>query len=1756
MYKQATQQPPPSPISDLFLYVKAGDLYRVQVYLENYRDNLNLADENGDTLITAVLRSEEIKTEQARLALIQLLHSHRVDINMPESKTQMTPLHIAVQKRFHSIVRYLMANEDTIGDSRDALRKQPIHYVVHCDLSSTYSAEEILQDSSPMKLLQAKEDKQIENDVLQDLGKTTSIVLSSLRDNKQFNILRGILHSLHEASWADIFKEDPNVRHALEEVDADITMGKDEKRSMRAKVIAEAYSALVESAEAYFRSGDGWKLFESNDDAQEEAYQGRRKKYVEDLHEHSRKLDGLEYPEAAAVALTTLISKNMTSLSVETIRTAIALGDKGPWGKFKNLVGLRDHKKYFIDVERLMAHPRGILSRGHVMDFESQLFIRGHTYAVFLSRPHVDPVERPDQWTLQEWFTNCIDPTMNFTNTFANLQYVYPGPPEPDEDRYLHALAIVVAMFPSRRQECLESLYAKAGFGGIYEDKYLESLLEYLYTRKDLHWKAVFWCLASVLLRTNEEIRWHTRDAYDDPRLLRCIQLLGQEFTRIPLEEYYDRSKFEIEFMGNEPENLDEFILPGGLYLNRGSYIDVKNDEGEPYLPNELVGVPSYKVKLEGVPSQVPPVPPGFIGPIPPPSFPVYTSGNAVPTPPKVPDRTVVPPSGIPVMEDMVVGGIFAKGVVSNRPPPNTTAVRESPIVAQDLDLRTKDYNKTAVRRNIRTSLTYSFVPRLQSIVTFFDKSRDIDFSKFIQQKRRFSASLENCRDIHDLHRILEIDPKVKFPSHVDLLKYYRKEVPRLWEEHPEYADSVYTIALLSKSNSDIFRVRSAAFDVEDVLQTVLSDREKGAGGVIMIFPPPLYQRIKVGNDVLNQGYNAASANNIGPCYLERFKLGDLVFDPARGPIIPVANRFGFVSDIDGLAEVLLLIICLYLCGFSTSFKQGADTLTKRIFDACRNQLNMWTPTVPIIQQLPTDIQAILAFFCDAVFGVNPRRLGQPYLFNTCPEYLKDVITSSQTSPSMCFRYVFAAYGVHPVAIDVLMKVVGSYREAKTKYDKDVYIANEFIETFYAVSYAHLLGLHYGGRTQSLPPPNDTFEGDEQDDEQQLGPPPFGLYDQIIGDDDAYNFFFVPTGNALKNSEVLELMNRPSRLDCAINALAAEIAQRFHNLARGARYVQNMLASGQPLDFVYPCAIGPMLTQIKECENLVGHLEREWGVYKTQSKLLYDRFKSLISQSHGISADIETYYENRLQTILKAPDDRGRDVMVRGAMKDSAPLRLNRALEDLTKKDGGLLYRMLERLRQNISCKAGLDWLSGKAQYFTIFPPYIDDMHSISFLKRPYNYQTPLAYGFKKGEYSTDIIVPGSRVLALLKEDVIDDISAGYPSDRARRKIADKIVIQYLRHLLRHAIFRVVTRRYGMDDPKKKEAFPRLEDLEFYPKLKVDYKELQFLYSPYYQLDNTQKISYKLPWDYYSTAQDWEYRLPHYVMENSSVISLINRLRQFVAEKDDQECTVIHHLIETGNYHVLSVFQNRHVQPLGIQNMLDFAKARYNLHRSISRVHTPHLMELTILQMVEPLFRETCLTVSTEEFGFANLNDLQALYTVFGSQVVKLIEEPMTGFSQAQFFEEDESFQGVDSVLDTYYETSSPSCVLRGNSPFYEGVKSLIRKFLRKFWKPAFLTLAKLRMKTEATLKGIEKDFVRIVLGPPSDTSIDLLMEDVRLKLMPSSEVAAETHDHILRYAKSLAMRVMFDLRSIATNLMRLYINTAIQKKITMVIVR
>jgi hypothetical protein len=181
-------------ISKLFILVEQGNIAEVKKYILSTRVKLN-AKFNDETILHKVLMIDDIKmSESKKLNFIDYLVSNGAFINS-YNKFNVTPLHLAVQKKYKSIVKYFIEKKANIN----ALTNEnltPLHYATLVNIDNCPN-DNMAQDIIPDPI-----SKNI------NYNEITQILVKAFMDNDTVDICDNKIIKYDE-NGVPFFKEDP-----------------------------------------------------------------------------------------------------------------------------------------------------------------------------------------------------------------------------------------------------------------------------------------------------------------------------------------------------------------------------------------------------------------------------------------------------------------------------------------------------------------------------------------------------------------------------------------------------------------------------------------------------------------------------------------------------------------------------------------------------------------------------------------------------------------------------------------------------------------------------------------------------------------------------------------------------------------------------------------------------------------------------------------------------------------------------------------------------------------------------------------------------------------------------------------------------------------------------------------------------------------------------------------------------------------------------------------------------------------------------------------------------------------------------------------------------------------------------------------------------------------------------------------------------------------------------------------------------------
>jgi ankyrin repeat protein len=172
-------------LAQLFILIEQGNIAEVKKYILTTRAKLN-AIYNDESVLHKVLMIDDTKmSESKKLDFIIYLVSNGALINA-YNKYNITPLHLAVQKKYLSIVKYFIQKNANINSVTNE-NLTPLHYATLVNIDSCPS------DYSPQNIIDIDE-KNI------NYNKITNILVDAFKQNKDFQIANS---TIDEADYVD-----------------------------------------------------------------------------------------------------------------------------------------------------------------------------------------------------------------------------------------------------------------------------------------------------------------------------------------------------------------------------------------------------------------------------------------------------------------------------------------------------------------------------------------------------------------------------------------------------------------------------------------------------------------------------------------------------------------------------------------------------------------------------------------------------------------------------------------------------------------------------------------------------------------------------------------------------------------------------------------------------------------------------------------------------------------------------------------------------------------------------------------------------------------------------------------------------------------------------------------------------------------------------------------------------------------------------------------------------------------------------------------------------------------------------------------------------------------------------------------------------------------------------------------------------------------------------------------------------------------
>jgi len=187
---------------DIISFTKRGDLHKIQLYLQNKTFiDLNIRDENQDSLLLILMTSDEIKTEEKKIIILKALLDYGLDLYLV-NKMEQNVLHILFKRKYFKIFQFISETfNETCEDlmiSADIFKKLPIDYLFYIDLSQTLTSDVLSHQMALFKQKNTLDVEKVKDDV--------SAIIAAINGTQEFKTLLNYIELIPQNLSIDTFK--------------------------------------------------------------------------------------------------------------------------------------------------------------------------------------------------------------------------------------------------------------------------------------------------------------------------------------------------------------------------------------------------------------------------------------------------------------------------------------------------------------------------------------------------------------------------------------------------------------------------------------------------------------------------------------------------------------------------------------------------------------------------------------------------------------------------------------------------------------------------------------------------------------------------------------------------------------------------------------------------------------------------------------------------------------------------------------------------------------------------------------------------------------------------------------------------------------------------------------------------------------------------------------------------------------------------------------------------------------------------------------------------------------------------------------------------------------------------------------------------------------------------------------------------------------------------------------------------------------
>jgi hypothetical protein len=739
--------------------------------------------------------------------------------------------------------------------------------------------------------------------------------------------------------------------------------------------------------------------------------------------------------------------------------------------------------------------------------------------------------------------------------------------------------------------------------------------------------------------------------------------------------------------------------------------------------------------------------------------------------------------------------------------------------------------------------------------------------------------------------------------------------------------------------------------------------------------------------------------------------------------------------------------------------------------------------------------------------------------------------------------------GIHPKYAVLIDNILDMFNKNKN--------AEEILSSFFTVLYSQMLDCKYLGTTSNLV--TNLFLQKGKSGKKGTEPPDVNIDKSTFG---LFGMFFDGAkGNIDQSNKAITVA--PSRFDSCIYNLISNLTKTIDNIIVIIKNLYELIKDFQTNKVIDVASI--RITLLNGLNLEIGKLKFLYNLYQNEtSNYIFSANKIITFVKDSV---IQKLIDdpNNMYSLSKELTEFNKivDAILQIQSKPVQTLRTNegtsgvliplkKSLDELTKEENSSLDKICMTLLKVFNVINGLMYWEDKHHSLNRY--VIESLDKINHKviifdeKASVNYYT--SFEITKTRQHPEILSSGDILMGIIKEDIIENILLYRIKKKTKLnyELISKMMSDYLIYLSKFYLHEIVKKKYsnifyGGD-------VNNMVDLTFYPQLKIDTTNLKTIYINHSLLSKS--ISYKISMDIISNVSDWEFNQSFVVVDNEKIINIIDSNEELFFNS----CTnfnvsfrvlLVHDInIDLLNEYIDYIDSNDAINV--INNELTFFMSQY--------------FTSTDLNTITDFFVTTIVTEMITSYSSENLpiiDDIDIPNNSIIYQYKKFIEDIVNYLYFDELLKDTPNENFIKIFYETYYKVDSQDCILKKNSKYYSHVVNKIKDIIRDIWVVNFefmykeiLNRYQMTPPSYSLPDDLESTLIMIILKYPMesvDLDLDTLFEKIKYSLNVSHDKVNQLlEEKIFPYFKKVAITLLTDLRTLATNIMRLALHLVLHK--------